>query len=322
MSECFAREFSKSVGSLSEKELIRRFCGALKPCMPPSPEGAGDDCAVLPKGNFPLENILSTSDAVILGRHFLPETSAFDAGRKLLNRNASDIASMGGVPVYAMTSSIISPKISIEWIEDFARGLKFAAQKIGVKFVGGDVARGDGGFFSMHLTLLGAVQKPLLRSGAKCGDRIFVTGALGASFESGRHLTFEPRLKEGLFLAKCANVSACTDLSDGLASDIFDILADGESAEIFADKIPVFDFVGNSLKKSLCDGEDYELLFTMSDMSDFEADAFISKFKVATSTEISEIGRIVSSAGEKSKLYLIDAWGVKTEFKDVGFSHF
>lgn len=322
MSECFAREFSKSVGSLSEKELIRRFCGALKPCMPPPPEGAGDDCAVLPKGSFPQKNILSTSDAVILGRHFLPETSAFDAGRKLLNRNASDIASMGGVPVYAMTSSIISPKISIEWLEDFARGLKFAAQKIGVKFVGGDVAGGDGGFFSMHLTLLGTVGHPLLRSGAKRGDRIFVTGSLGASFESGRHLTFEPRIKEGLFLAKCGNVSACTDLSDGLASDIFDILPDGESAEIFADKVPIFDFSGNCLKKSLCDGEDYELLFTLSNMSDLEADAFIRNFKAATSTELSEIGRIVPSAGEKSKLYLIDAFGVKTEFKNTGFSHF
>lgn len=322
MCKCFADSFEKSVGSLSERELIRRFCDALTPCMPACPEGAGDDCAVLPKANFASKNILSTSDAVILGRHFTPETPAFEAGRKLLNRNVSDIASMGGVPCYAMTSSIISPKISIAWLEDFARGLKFAAQKVGVKFVGGDVARGADDFFSMHLTLLGSVEKPLLRAGASCGDRIFVTGALGASFESGRHLTFEPRLKEGLFLVNKGNVSACTDLSDGLASDVFDILSSKQSAEIFSDKIPIFDFEGNNLQKALCDGEDYELLFTMSGMSDKEVVEFICDFKKSTSTSIVEIGRVVASEDEKPALYLVDDTGTKTEFKSSGFSHF
>lgn len=323
MPECFADDFSKSVGSLSEKELIACFCAGLKPCMPPPPEGAGDDCAVLKKSGFLSENILSTSDAVILGRHFSADTPARLAGRKLLNRNISDIASMGGFPLFAMTSSIISPKISIAWLEEFARGLREAALEFGVKFIGGDVASAGGDFFSMHLTLLGHAQRPLLRSGAKLGDRLFATGSLGASFESGRHLSFCPRVKEGAYLASSGyEISACTDLSDGLASDIFDILSPCQSAEIFEEKIPIFNFAGNTLKKALCDGEDYELLFAVSNMSDTAAAAFAREFYANTNCPVSEIGRIAASENGKSELVIIDKNGAGRKFGLSGFSHF
>ena len=321
MAECLTGDFSKSVGSLSEKGLIARFCAALGPCVPAAPEGAGDDCAVLKKSNFSKKNILSTSDAVILGRHFSPQTPARKAGKKLLNRNLSDIASMGGEPLYAMTSAVISPKISLKWLDEFAFGLRDAALKCGVKFIGGDVARGADDYFSMHLTLLGTCAKPLQRSGAKSGDRLFVTGFLGASFESGRHLDFKPRLKEGAYLASLKCVSACTDLSDGLASDIFDILPPNSCAEIFGEKIPVFKFKGNNLKKALCDGEDYELLFAVSGLSDAKSALFARKFREKTRCRVSEIGRISDCPGKRG-LFLIGKDGARRKFDLPGFSHF
>ena len=316
MASCFTEDESKSVASLGEGGLIRRFCSNLAPLVPPSPFGSGDDCAVIGSGLFS-GNILATCDPVILGRHFAPDTPARLAGKKLLNRNISDIAAMGGKPKFALSSCIISPKTSLEWLDLFCAGLKEAAEIFGVKFVGGDVARGPSDFFSACVTLLGEAETVLLRSGAKVGDKIFVTGALGASFESGRHLDFSPKVAEGLFLAKSACATSCTDISDGLASDLRDILNSAISAKIKADSIPVFDFPGNNLEKALCDGEDYELLFTLD--SGAEKADFLSAFKRKLGYLPVEIGEIVPRSDSE---ILMETGGALRAFEAGGFSHF
>ena len=316
MASCFTEDISRSVASLSEGGLIRRFCSNLAPLVPPSPFGSGDDCALIEKSKF-AGSILATCDPVILGRHFEVDTPAKLAGKKLLNRNISDIASMGGVPKFALVSCIISPKISLEWLDLFCSGLREATEPFNVNFVGGDVSRGPEDFFSASVTLLGEVEVPLLRSGAKVGDKIFVTGALGASFESGRHLNFVPKVREGIFLAKSACATSCTDISDGLASDLRDILNPAISAKLKADSIPIFNFPGNNLKKALCDGEDYELLFTLNASAD-KVD-FMRKFERELGYPALEIGEVVARA---SSDILIDFKGVVEPLDLVGFSHF
>lgn len=314
--KCLTSEFCKSVASLSEKELISRICARFVPRVLPAPMGPGDDCAVIDPSIFK-GKMLSTSDAVILGRHFDFNTPGYDAGMKAMNRNVSDIASMGGEPIYAMTSAILGSDVSLEWLDDFCTGMRDAAAEWGIKFIGGDLARVDKGFFSMHMTLLGNALRPLLRSGAKMGDHIFVTGPLGASYESGRHLHFKPRVKEGLFLASCGQISACTDLSDGLASDLRNIIPQGACAEIYSDRIPIYPNQANSLKKALVDGEDYELLFTASDCE------FLDDYVSCFGNEASYIGeiKIAPNPSACGAIYLCDK-NSKTILNLQGFSHF
>lgn len=319
--EVFGSEKSQTISAFKEKELIKRIASNFGETMPKSPFGAGDDCAVVSPTHFE-NNLLSTSDAVIYGRHFDETCSPYEVGRKLLNRNISDVASMGGVPKFAMTSAICSPTLLISWLDEFCKGLKDAAKEWGVLFIGGDIASVKFDFFSMHLTLLGDAKNPLLRSGANAGDTIFTTSKLGASFESGRHLTFTPRVKEGLFLSKNAKIiTSCTDLSDGVASDIFDILPKNMCAVLDAKKIPIFDFPNNNLQKALSDGEDYELLFTLS--KDANKDAFLQAYKAEIGNYPFEIGQILEpdSAKKSSKVYLkIDE--KLCEISENGFSHF
>ena len=266
---------SSNISELGEKELIARICRNFGPSVPPAPFGPGDDCAIIEKSSLK-KNVCVTSDAVILGRHFLPDTPAELAARKLVNRNISDIASMGARPVSAVTSAIVSKGLSLEWLDAFCRGMSEAAQKYSISLVGGDIAAVDGDFFSMHMTLVGHTGgRCLLRSSAEIGDNVYVTGSLGLSFESGRHLTFEPRVEEGVWLAAQKCVNACTDLSDGLASDMRNIIPFGACVELDAGAIPRNSLGGGiaTLEKALSDGEDYELLFTArpEDSSAFEA---------------------------------------------------
>lgn len=319
---------SRSISAIGEKNLIARICGRFGSTMPPYPFGAGDDCAVIKRNVF-AENVFATSDAVILGVHFTPETSAFDAAAKLVKRNLSDLAAMGAKPCCALTSAILSKNLSLDWLDEFCDGLAFAAKKYSLKLVGGDVAAVDKDFFSMHLALLGDSEfPPLLRRGAQDGDVLYVTGPLGFSFESGRHLTFEPRLAEGEFLARMnaarvGFVSACTDLSDGLASDILNILSEGGASEIDEAAVPRNSFGGESadIRRALCDGEDYELLFALraseAELRDFER-AYFEQF----GRKPFRIGIVAKKApSEKSALILVSN-GSRRPFNGSGYDHY
>jgi thiamine-monophosphate kinase len=213
---------------------------------------AGDDCAVLPGGG------LLTCDPVIEGIHFLPGTPARRVGWKAMARNLSDIAAMGGLPRYAVVSLGLRPTTPVRWVRELYAGMRAVAGKFGCQIAGGDTAHVRHEQFVV-VTVLGHAERPVLRSGARPGDIVFVTGKLGGSFGSGKHLRFMPRIAEARWLVEHFCVHAMIDLSDGLASDLYRLVESSRVGfEIASSKIP------GKLPGALTDGEDFELLFTVS----------------------------------------------------------
>ena len=182
--------------------------------------GPGDDCAALrTSGGGPL--LLAAVDQVIAEVHFAAaSTSPERAGAKLVKRNLSDIAAMGGTPRWALLAFAARNR-SETWILEFCRGAADAGMRYGVPLVGGDIAELASDGVCASLAILGEVAENeiVLRRGAKPGDRLYVTGCIGNSFRSEHHLDFTPRLAEGRFLAAHHFASAMLDISDGLLLD-------------------------------------------------------------------------------------------------------
>ncbi len=225
--------------------------------------GPGDDCAVVRWG----DNLqLLKTDCVIEGIHFLPDTPARAVGWKALCRNISDIAAMGGDPLDAVVTIAVSPDRELAWLTDLYAGLNQAATKYGINLVGGETSRSPGpAFISVALTGKVAKERLVTRSGGKIGDRLYVTGKLGGSLQ-GKHLSFEPRLAESRWLTQKFQVHAMIDLSDGLGSDLPRLAtASGTGFEIDLSALPKNE--GCSEEQALTDGEDYELLFAVSNDS-------------------------------------------------------
>lgn len=285
----FAKNAADSVGAWGESRLIgaiRRWLGSASPR---APFGIGDDCAVLPASAGPQ---LITVDPVIFGRHFDAAIPARAVGAKLLKRNLSDLAAMGGRPTAAVLALTLDRRVDRRWLEAFYRGLATAARKFGVPIVGGDVAQADG-VLAASLTLLGAAAGPrvVTRTGARRGDRIFVTGELGGSLASGHHHRFTPRLAEGAWLARRPAVRAMMDLSDGLAKDLAALTPARCVPALQAAALPCRS--GCDVTAALTDGEDYELVFALAaaaDVTDFRR-AWRRAFP---KTLLSEIGRFTA----------------------------
>jgi thiamine-monophosphate kinase len=286
------RSGAGTVGSIGEEALIRAIRRWLGSASPPPPAGIGDDCAVLP----PSPVRLMTVDPLVYGRHFDAAVSPAAAGAKLLKRNLSDIAAMGGRPGAAVVGLVLSPNTSLRWLERFHRGLAAAARKHSVAIVGGDIAQAPDcsaagtGYFSAHLTLLGSLPggRALTRRGARIGDRIYVTGVLGGSLASGHHFRFEPRLREGAWLAKRRDVRAMMDVSDGLGKDLRALTPRGAAPAIWAEQLPRRK--GATVPQALSDGEDYELVFALA--AEADAPGFERAFHRAfPRIRLTEIGR-------------------------------
>ncbi|WP_439626336.1 thiamine-phosphate kinase [Gemmata sp.] len=232
--------------------------------------GPGDDCAVLAAPTRPL---LVTTDMLMDGTDFiLAEVGPRRAGRKAMAANLSDIASMAGVPLAAVVS-VALPRASRELAEQLYLGLRDVADAFNVSIVGGDTNSWDAPL-AISVTAFGEAtdRGAVLRSGAKPGDWVFVTGPLGGSIR-GHHLDFTPRVREALAVHAAVELRAMCDISDGLAADLGHILEEsGCGAVLFADAIPTTaDAVelsrtsGKSpLQHALGDGEDFELVFTVS----------------------------------------------------------
>ena len=227
--------------------------------------GPGDDCAALDLGTGDL--LLAAVDQLISDVHYdRSTTTPRAAGAKLLKRNLSDIAAMGGKASWALLA-LATNAADDEYLLEFYDGLREAAEKFGISLCGGDFAslpKGESGEVA-SLTILGAVERNLLcrRSGAQVGDIVFVTGALGNSYDSGRHLTFEPRLDEGRFLAENGYVNAMIDISDGLLLDA-ERMAKASNVALMLDLEHIPANTDATLEQALSDGEDYELLFCVS----------------------------------------------------------
>lgn len=281
----FTKVASKSVGALGEEQLIREIRRWLGTASPRAPFGIGDDCAVLPGSRGPQ---LITVDPVIYGRHFDATVPARAVGAKLLKRNLSDLAAMGGRPTAGVLALTLDETVCTQWLEGFYRGLAACARQYHVAIVGGDIAQAPG-VLAASLTLLGhaAAKRVLTRSGALIGDHIFVTGALGGSLQSGHHHRFVPRLVEGAWLARQGDVRAMMDVSDGLAKDVHALTPKHGWPALLADAIPRRARV--SLREALTDGEDYELVFAVA--AGVRPERFLSKWRrTFPRTRLSRIG--------------------------------
>jgi thiamine-monophosphate kinase len=284
----FTERRNESVASLGEEALIaqiRRWLGSVSPR---APSGIGDDCAVLPAAK---KTQLLTVDPVVYDRHFDASASPGEVGAKLLKRNLSDLAAMGGRPKAAVVSLLLDGATRRRWLEQFYRGLAACARRYDVSIVGGDVAEAKG-VVAASLTLLGEVvgQRAVTRTGARLHDWIYVTGVLGRSLSSGHHLKFAPRLAEGAWLARHREVRAMMDLSDGLAKDLDALTPKGTVAAVDGARVPRR--LHASLAQALGDGEDYELIFALAAKSDRERFARAWK-KTFPKTPLSCLGRFV-----------------------------
>jgi thiamine-monophosphate kinase len=254
------RPASDSLSSLGENGLLHLLTAHWKTDSERILTGVGDDCAVLPgekKNHF----LVFKTDAVVEGVHFTPQTNPGLIGRKALARALSDLAAMGASPLAAVITLGVPATESVRRLRAIYRGLESIAAKYGVNLVGGETTRAKQLF--LNVALLGECRgyRPVLRSGAKPGDLIYVTGRLGAT-QARRHLVFEPRLAEGKWLARNELATSLMDLSDGLGADL-PRLAQASNVGFRVDPSALPRARGATVQAALSDGEDYELVFTV-----------------------------------------------------------
>lgn len=248
-----------SLATLGEDGLIRLLTAGL-PSHPDLLVGPGDDCAVVRRDDR-WDELLKT-DVVVEGIHFLPGEVPERIGRKALARAVSDIAAMGGTPEHALITLLTAKNQPLAKIQEIYRGILDCAQTYGISLAGGETSSLPQGLI-LNVALTGRVERgtALLRSGARPGDLICVTGKLGDTLKN-HHLDFHPRINEGNFLREHALATAMMDLSDGLAKDLPRLCkASGVGCRIQEDDIPRRN--GCDILQALSDGEDYELLFTV-----------------------------------------------------------
>jgi thiamine-monophosphate kinase len=309
---------------MNEFELIAQIAKSL-PTNKYVVTGAGDDCAVLDLG-LADKLFLFKTDAVVEGVHFTKDTPPGKIGRKALARCLSDIAAMAGTPIAALVTLGLPEKFQPETVQNIYDGLNAIASKYGVAICGGETTANPDRIF-LSIALLGEVArgKQILRTGAKTGDALFVTGELGGS-SAGKHLDFEPRLEEARWLAEHFHIHAMIDLSDGLAGDLRHLLtAGGVGAELMKDAVPVSREAKLRARKNppskppfaaaLTDGEDFELLFTVASGDAVKLlDAWKKKFP---GLKLSCIGKIIAGRG----ITIRDKHGSR-EFTGNGYAHF
>lgn len=296
------------INKLGEFGLIERFRTAIKTDSSII-RGSGDDCAVLKfdKNSYQL----FTCDMIVENVDFTLKDKPYLIGRKSLAVQISDIAACAGLPRHCLISLSVPAKTSLELADKIFKGMLDIANEYNINIVGGDISRSRQ--IAIDVSMLGIVEKNnlVLRSGAKQKDIIFVTGELGGSIR-GKHLSFTPRLKEARFLVKNFKINSMIDISDGLAQDLGRILRQSSvGAIIYEDLIPLSKQARN-LNEALYMGEDFELLFTLSNK---EAKKIFDK----KLTNFKPIGEI---ADKRLGLRLVDKRNKEKIIEPKGFRHF
>ena len=252
----------RTVRSLGEVAVIARLQRRLRRT-PSVQVGIGDDAAILRAGGRGTR-LLFASDMLVEGVHFRrSRVSAQAIGWKALACNLSDVAAMGGVPRWAVVSLGLPPTTPVRFVDALYAGFERCARRYGVAIVGGDTVRAPQVVVDVAILGTARPRHLMLRSGARAGDLLFVTGRLGGSYRSGRHARFLPRLAESQALVRRVRPHAMIDLSDGLAQDLWQMSrASGVTLRVEAARIPVARAAG-SVDHALMDGEDFELLFAV-----------------------------------------------------------
>ena len=252
------------LSDIGEDALIERLI-RLVPCDPQPAAGPGDDCAVVDPGPESPTLLLLKTDALVCHVHFLPETPARAVGWKAVARVISDFAAMGGRPERFLVTVALPADTAVSWVEDLYWGIGECLRAFGSVLAGGEtsrVPRGSAPVISVSAT--GSVPRELLvlRSTAKPGHVLLVTGTLGGSLRE-KHLRFTPRIRESHWLTTHFKPTAMMDLSDGLAKDLPRLAAaSGCGFLVNRDALPLTP--GCRVADAMGDGEDFELLLAIA----------------------------------------------------------
>jgi thiamine-monophosphate kinase len=316
----------------SEFEIIRKYF--TRPA-PSAVLGVGDDCALLK----PREDALLalSTDMLLAGRHFLPNTDPEQLGHKALAVNLSDLAAMGADPRWALLA-IALPRANEKWIAAFARGLFRLAGRFGTELIGGDTTKGP---LAIAITVIGEVPPGLAlrRDGARAGEDIWLSGATGEAALGVAHLQGRVKLKGGVREACLARLhtpeprvelgrslrglaSSAIDVSDGLLADLGHIAkASGVAAELRWETLPRAEAIETCSNTALArecllgGGDDYELVFTAPPAKRSEIEAAGK----AIGVPVTVIG---ATAAGKPGVRLGDARGKAVSTRRAGFDHF
>ena len=301
--------------------------------------GIGDDAAVtqLPENQL----LVTTTDTLVSGVHFLPNTSAQAVAHKAVSANLSDLAAMGAEPCW-LSLSLTLPEVNTPWLRAFSDKLAELTEYYSVQLIGGDTVKGP---LSITMTAQGQVppESILSRAGAKNGDWIFVTGTLGDAgagldilkgelkiedvaardYLVSRHRCPTPRVLAGTTLRRLA--SACIDVSDGLLQDVQHIAtASGTGVLIDLDKLPISEQLGQNVSRledalayATQAGDDYELLFTVPEERRTSVQTALDSYSIAHTC----IGQMTGAIG-KLDLRLNEQPYVLEKDKALGFQHF
>jgi thiamine-monophosphate kinase len=324
-----------NVSELGEFGLIERLAAVIGTEAPPDLiVGIGDDAAAWRVGD---QVLLSTTDTLVKGVHFLPEFAPWaDVGWKALAVNVSDIAAMGGEPLFALVTLALPLEAEVSFAEELYAGLTECAQEYGVAVVGGDIIRAPQ--VSVTIAVIGRAQmregEPLLmrRSGAKAGDVIAVTGTLGDSaaglwrLRKGAteddplvraHLRPLPRLAEGQEAARTGTVCAI-DVSDGLMQDLGHICEMSRlGAEVREESLPLSDdlraaYPEDAIALACSGGEDYELVLAGDEET-------VLRVGEGISANLTVVGRMVESTAHRPRL--LDRAGKELAVAVHGWDH-